>query len=179
MATHNAYINTMLDAGFTKRECREFIKAHSSKGNPLDIGKIFNSIPFQNLMETRREWWKNVLAPVELGGEGMTYDEGLKAIKNHYKNADRGIKDFWIFLKREYKPKSRIATKEAFTQAISTKSNLKKELFGISKTRRNPLNSVRCRRCHGVGSVENIEHQQTTCLRCGGSGREIDRNFKI
>jgi len=168
----------MEDAGFTKRERQEFANAHTTGGKPMDMETVFHSIPFQNMLQSRRKWWEHVLSPVSEGGKGWTYKDGERAIDAYYKAKKTKVgHSLWSFLKAEYRPPSRIKSESAFKIAISSKASITHSLLGKYSThiKRNPVHGNRCPDCNGTGTVVNLEHRPTTCLRCGGSGRSANR----
>jgi hypothetical protein len=181
MGLKREYAKIMRDAGFIDTELKMFGAAHKVDGSPMDIDKIFHSIPFQNELESRRVWWRDALKPKALGGKGLTREEAYQTLENWYKKkSTKGETGFWSFLKAEYRPPDRIKSRRAFDIAITSKSAITHSILGKYSTHihRNPVSKM-CRNCHGNGTVENIYHQQTTCLSCGGSGRMIERQRRF
>lgn len=165
---------------FSKEEIKEFSQAKKPDGEPQDLNLVINSIPFEEMIKSREEWWKKALSPKALGGFGMTQEEGWEAIKNHYKMTRRRKKprSIWDFLKIEYKPHQKLSKRHMFDQAVITKSKIVRDMGTYGKKlslRHAPRGLRRCGRCRGTGTMVNIEGRQQTCLFCGGSGVERQR----
>jgi hypothetical protein len=167
----------MEKAGFTKKERKEFANAHKKDGSPMDMDKIFNSIPFQRMLKSRRVWWEHVLSPKANGGKGWTIKDGERALDTYIDRKSKSHAGFWSFLKAEYRPHPGIKNVSAFKAAIQSKASITHSLLGKYSThiKGSRTMSSRCHSCRGVGTIENLEHKQTTCLRCGGSGKTQDR----
>jgi hypothetical protein len=169
------YAKQLKDAGFLPFEIREFSHAASPSGEPQDLNKVCNSAPFFSMLESRREWWKTALAPKSEGGWGYTYEMGKKAIENHYKTTKRRKKkrSIFDFLKVEYRPKNKIRTKKAFSEAVINKSKIVRDMGPYSsrlKLKQMKIPASRCRYCRGTGRIMNIEGFSQTCIRCAGTG---------
>lgn len=165
---------------FSKDEIKEFSQAKKPDGTPQDLDLVVNSIPFEEMIKSREEWWKKALSPKSLGGFGMTLEEAWSTIKNHYKmtRKRKKIRSIWDFLKIEYKPHQKLSKRHMFDQAVITKSKIVRDLGPYGKKlslRHAPRINRRCGFCRGNGTVLNIYHQPQTCPRCGGSGVERQR----
>jgi DnaJ-class molecular chaperone len=177
MGLKREYAVAMENAGFTKKERKAFADAHKKDGSAMDTDRIFHSIPFQKMLQARRTWWEHVLSPKANGGKGWTIKEGERALDAYMDKKSKSHEGFWSFLKAEYRPPSRIKSESAFKAAISSKASITHSLLGRYSThiKGNPVRSNRCLACRGTGTVVNLEHRQTTCLRCGGSGKSDNR----
>lgn len=182
MALKRANAKRMREAGFLTSEIKAFSAAKTPDGKPQDTDKICQSEPFKAMLESRREWWRNALGPKSEGGWGLTYAQGKKAIENHYKQTKRRKKErsIWSFLKIEYKPSQKIATKKQFTDAVIAKSQIVRDMGTYSrklKLRKMQLPSKKCAICRGTGNLMGIDGRNNLCIRCHGTGLAARKRY--
>lgn len=175
MPLRKEIIQQMKNAGILSFEIKEFSNARTPSGDFQDLDKVTSSKPFEEMLNTRRLWFKTALTPKSLGGWGLKYEECVQLIRNHYamtkkRHTKRSIFDF---LKQSYKNKDKITSPRAFRDAIIKKSIITRDLgkYGQKlKLRYYPRHYPRCRWCGGTGTRINLEGHVQDCLHCGGSG---------
>ena len=176
MSLKREYAEKMKRAGFLPFEVRQFAAGKKADGKSINFERICNSKPFEKALESRMEWWQKALSPQNMGGWGYTYKQAEQAIKHHYATTKgrKKSRNFWAFLKLEYRPPQKIQTKRAFTEAVIQKSKIARDMGTYStklRHKRSPVLPGRCSLCRGVGELQNISGQRQTCPRCGGTGR--------
>jgi hypothetical protein len=183
MALKKEFREQLVKAGFQKFEIAELNSAKTPDGKPQDLDKICNSHTFAEMLESRREWWRMILGPKSEGGKGMTYKQGQQALRNLHRTK-KGKKhkiSIWDWMKIAYKPKDKIQSKRAFTEAITKKSIITRALGTYGKQlKKNPINTSKCSVCRGTGNQQNLEGRNQLCVKCGGTGlsaRKSNRGF--
>jgi hypothetical protein len=165
--------NEMRASFITKTEIDRFANAKKPDGTPQDMSRVVGSIPYKNMLESRRTWMANAIKPKALGGLGLTLSDAKKLLEKTIKTRGKKHKvDIFSLLRLEYRPKEKITNKKKFTEAITTKSVLGRRLGSHYSTklklRHNPIK--RCPVCRGNGEVMNLERRMQMCLACSGSG---------
>lgn len=112
----------LLNSGFLKSEIKAFDSAKIPDGEVQNVA--FNSIPFQRMIQSRRDWVKRCHA--------ANYDNATirQRLNDHYK-AKKG-RTPWDFLKAEYQPIDRDLSDTEFSNKLGIRSGIRRNL--VNKT---------------------------------------------
>jgi hypothetical protein len=114
----------LLNSGFLRREIKAFDSAKTPSGEVQNVA--FNSIPFQKMINGRREWVKGCHA------SGESNERIRRRLYNYYRG--KKGRSPWDFLKVEYQPTDRELTDTEFANKLTIKSAIQRVISVPSGT---------------------------------------------